>query len=126
MGGTGTVQVSDVYFNINGGSLGSAHVGLYTDNGGAPQSLLADATVSYSLGWNSAPLPYLYLQAGNSYWVALSPYGTGTQPWAATSGSVLLYTGNASGLPAVLGVAPATALSPVSGYTMASLLRYCP
>ena len=124
MGGLGTIQVSAISFNIYTGT-GTAHVGLYTDNGGAPQSLLGSATVSTGTGWNLASFSHFYLLAGTNYWIAISPSGTATDPGAVGSGSYTTYSGNASFLPTALGAAPYTSSGSYSGYTLAAQLQYC-
>jgi hypothetical protein len=124
IGGTGIIQVSSINFNIYTGT-GTVHVGLYNDNGGAPQSLLGSGTVSTNTGWNQVSLSPLYLPAGTNYWIAVSPSGTATDPGAVGSGSYSTYAGNASALPAVLGVVPYTSTGVISGYTLAAQLQYC-
>lgn len=134
--GIGAIQIKDVTFKINGGTFSPlvyTYVGLYTDNGaGAPQSLVSSTEISYGLGWNYAPLhdlnnsgEPLYLRAGNQYWIALSPYQIAANPfYNNASGSILYYQGSSSGLPTVLGSAPATYFTSITG-TMLAQIEYC-
>jgi hypothetical protein len=132
--GSGTIQIKDVSFKINGGTFSPpvyTYVGLYTDNGGSPQSLVSSTEISYGLGWNYAPLhdpnnsgAPLYLHAGNHYWIALSPYQIAANPSCNTSGSILYYQGSSAGLPTVLGSAPATLFTSITS-TMLAQIEYC-
>lgn len=144
MPGAGTVQVKDVWLYVyltNNAQPSSIFVGLYTDNGGAPQSLLSSSYITVSQAAVArAPLKTLsqtplYLSAGNSYWIAVAPYLAAVDLGFKSSGHTPYYQGDPnaliSSLPTVLGTAPATYvgtgndLNPAQDFTMAAQLEYC-
>ena len=121
--GSGTIQVKDVKFYISEGTNASAYIGIYTDNGsGAPSSLIASTKQSYNVSqWNTASFPFLYLTAGQNYWLAFSATGgVAADPGAAT-GSSDGYGPFTSVLPVTLEPTPQA----VEPYTMGIQLEYC-
>jgi hypothetical protein len=87
----GTVQSMSVYSAV----VSDVKVGIYSDNGGSPNSLVAGPyTSAVGPGWNTITFTTpVYLTAGN-YWLAiqLHTYGAVTYK-SGTSSAVLRYTG---------------------------------
>ncbi len=72
----GYTNQASVYVGGNSAASGLV-VGLYSDNGGAPGTLLAQASMAspVSGAWNSLPFPIVPVSAGARYWLAI--LGTG-------------------------------------------------
>src|SRR5689334_24069052 len=79
-------------------------VGVYTDKGGTPGTLLTQGTLSSPIAaaWNTIPVPSAQVTAGATYWIAiLSPSGTGTVRFRDTSNSARSETSAATTLTAL-------------------------
>jgi hypothetical protein len=127
------VQVKDLVVYVgNFNAATSAFAGLYTDHGGAPQSLITSANASIP-GTGSVHLALtdlsgsrLYLPGGATYWIALCSTGTGIDMgYHAGSGNTPSYQGNSTALPQVLGVSPAVLTGSGPSTLMAVQLEYC-
>lgn len=129
--GGSTVQVKDVRFMIQAAQTGAqAFLGIYTSNGAgtAPVSLLVNAFISYGTGWNTAAIPFVYLQPGN-YWLAISPYQLATEIYGQDStGKTLGCVGSPSGLPTDLSGASFVNQLDASNnsFSISAYVEYCP
>jgi beta-glucanase (GH16 family) len=95
-------------------------LGLYSDTGGHPSSLLTQTTFTPQLGnWNTVAIPAVNIVAGIRYWIALLGTGSG-QPYfrdsssgcnSETSSSTVL-----SSLPATWSTGTVWAVCTLSGY----------
>ena len=83
------MTVTSISFYLGTGSSGSGVVGIYSDNGGTPGTLLAQSN-DYGLaaGWNTATLSPIYLPAG-SYWLTASFSGTANFEFTSDPGGML-------------------------------------
>lgn len=127
------IQIKDLvitvgYFN----AATSAFAGLYTDNGGAPQSLITSVNASIPAGGSvhvaltDLSGSRLYLPGGTTYWIALCSTGTAIDMgYHAGSGNTPSYQGNSSALPQVLGVSPAILTGSGPSTLMAIQMEYC-
>jgi hypothetical protein len=78
--GTGTMKSLSAYIDATS-SASSVVVGLYSDAGGHPGTLLTQGTLSspVSGAWNTVAVPGTPVVAGTKYWIAiLGPFGAGT------------------------------------------------
>jgi hypothetical protein len=76
---SGTANKLFVYVD-SGNTATSVVVGLYTNSGTSPGTLLAQATLASPVkgAWNSAAIPGVTITAGTKYWLAiLGPLGAG-------------------------------------------------
>jgi Glycosyl hydrolases family 16 len=90
---TGSGTVSSISLDVAYGSSGTAQVGLYTDAGGRPGSLLTSGKFTNPpSGWNTTGVGPATVTAGNAYWLAVLDL----------SGTVNYYDHNGSGTPAPL------------------------
>jgi hypothetical protein len=76
---SGSVSQVSVYVDV-GTTVPSMVVGLYSDDGGHPGTLLVKGTRTglTALGWNDVTVPSTSLQSGQRYWIALLGVGDGT------------------------------------------------
>ena len=88
---SGTATQLQVFLD-DGTMASQVQVGLYSDSGGHPGTLLTQGTVNTPVNWawNAVPVPPVSVTANTKYWIAvLSPNGTGKLK--------LLYQGTGSG-----------------------------
>jgi hypothetical protein len=79
-GASGSLTRLSVYLD-SASTATQAIVGVYSDAGGDPGTLLAQGTLTTPVpgAWNNVPLPATTISSGTPYWVAiLAPSGTGT------------------------------------------------
>jgi hypothetical protein len=75
---SGSVSQVSVYVDI-GNTAPSMVVGIYSDDGDHPGTLLTQGTRTglTALGWNDVPVPRTALRSGQRYWIALLGLGNG-------------------------------------------------
>jgi hypothetical protein len=78
--GTGSITSLSVYLDSTS-TASKVLVGIYSDSGGHPGTLLAQATISAPVAgaWNTLAIPSVAVASGSIYWMAiLGPTGSGT------------------------------------------------
>ncbi|XYH93768.1 hypothetical protein ACMHYB_38820 [Sorangium sp. So ce1128] len=120
---SGTASVLTLYIDDSNTAV-NVVVGLYTDNGGHPGTLLTQGTIQYVYdfpGWHAVEVPPVSIVAGQAYWIAiLGPEGGGTprfrdrEEGAYTSESSA--ESNLSALPATWTTGPIWSTSSASAY----------
>lgn len=119
---TGSGPVGSLSVFIDGTSKATeAVVGLYSDSGGKPGTLLTQGTISApTAGWNTVPVSGATVTAGTAYWITLlSPSGAGTIVFRdAATGSLSENSSqsNLTTLPATWSAGTKWANSPISAY----------
>lgn len=118
--GSGPVGSLSVYIDSTSKAT-QANVGLYSDSGGKPGTLLTQGTISSpTAGWNTVPVSGATLATGTPYWITvLSPSGSGTIVFRdATTGSLSENSSqsNLTTLPATWSAGAKWANSPISAY----------
>ncbi len=115
---------TDIQLYVNSGTTATElFLGLYSDNGGKPGSLLATGSISSPTAgaWNDVTVGSATVTAGTSYWIGL--LGTGGQLFypdtAAGSGaSYVNSTANLTSLPQTYAPGNEYAVSPASTYVV--------
>lgn len=77
---SGTIASLSAYLDP-ASAAGTVSVGLYSDSGGHPGTLLAQGTITHPVagGWNTVLVAPTHLSSGTAYWLSLlAPAGTGT------------------------------------------------
>jgi outer membrane protein assembly factor BamB len=118
--GSGPVGSLSVYIDSTSRAT-EAVVGLYSDSGGKPGTLLTQGTISSpTAGWNTVPVSGTTVTAGTPYWITLlPPSGTGTIVFRdAASGSLSENSSqsNLTTLPSTWSAGAKWANSPISAY----------
>jgi hypothetical protein len=116
---SGTVKVLSVYLDSSS-TAATLVVGLYTDSGGHPGTLISQATTSLltSGAWNNIPIPGAAVTSGTKYWLAILGTGNGTLAFREGSGCTSensLQT-NLTALPSTWSSGAVYPSCPLSGY----------
>ncbi len=122
---SGVVGSLSVYVD-SPNSASRVAVGLYSDSGGTPGTLLTQGTITSPTAgaWNTVTVSGASVTAGTAYWISvLSPSGTGTFDFRdAASGSLSENSSqtNLTTLPATWSPGPKWDDSPISAYASAA------
>jgi len=116
---SGTVKVLSIYLDSSS-TAATLVVGLYTDSGGHPGTLISQATTSLLTpgAWNNIPIPGAAVTSGTKYWLAILGTGNGTLAFRDGSGCTSensLQT-NLTALPSTWSSGAVYPSCPLSGY----------
>src|ERR1700730_8728477 len=116
---SGTVKVLSIYLDSSS-TAATLVVGLYTDSGGHPGTLISQATTSPLTpgAWNNIPIPGAAVTSGTKYWLAILGTGNGTLAFRDGSGCTSensLQT-NLTALPSTWSSGAVYPSCPLSGY----------
>jgi hypothetical protein len=119
---SGTLRKLSLYLDSASSST-SAVVGIYSDTGGHPGTLLGAGVVNSPVngGWNTVAVPATAVSAGTNYWIAvLAPTGAGSVRFrdaggAGTAAETSLQT-NLTALPSTWATGGTFAEGPLSAY----------
>lgn len=120
-GSSGAVTSLSVYIDSNSPAT-KVILGLYTDGGGKPGSLLTQGTISSPTAgaWNTATVSAASVTAGITYWISiLSPSGSGSVDFRDASSGTLSQNSsqsNLTALPANWSSGASWNNSPISAY----------
>jgi hypothetical protein len=88
-----TVSVSHLHVRVTDPAGDGAYMGIYSDNSGQPGNLLVYSSYkSFVTGINDFPITSTQLNAGTTYWLAISTGGSGSISFD-TGGTGWDYTG---------------------------------
>lgn len=110
------IAVTRLNLYIAGNATGTARMGIYTNNNGAPGTLLAQTEdIMLANGWNTGSIASTNLVSGTDYWLVFNLSRTGSITKYNASGT-LKY--NASSYGALPATAPALAYTIAATYSM--------
>ena len=119
---SGTTSAIDVYID-SATTATRLIVGIYSDNGGKPGSLLASGstTTLQAAAWNQVSVGSVSLASGSAYWIALLGTGGQTNYQDTSAGSAASYVESQTGLtslPATYSSGTEYNVSPASAYVV--------
>jgi outer membrane protein assembly factor BamB len=118
---TGSIGSLSLYIDSSSKAT-SAIVGVYTDNGGAPRTLLTQGSITSPVNgsWNTVNVPAAPVSAGTAYWISvLAPAGAGILHFRDTAGGTTSLNSSQTtltSLPSAWSSGSHWADSPVSAY----------